>query len=111
MNTTVGVISSPVDYGAIIEVIVKSGVKIVETAGRSPEPFMPVLKAAGIKVMYKAVTVRHAMAAERVGVDVVSIDGFECAGHPGEQDVGGLVLFPATAQALKMPAVASGGIS
>ncbi len=111
VNITVGVVTTQVDYNAIVEVIIKSGVKIVETAGRSPEPFMPFFKAAGIKVIHKAVTVRHALAAERVGVDVVSIDGFECAGHPGEQDVGGLVLFPATAQALSIPVVASGGIA
>ncbi len=111
VNITVGVVTSAVDYQAIVEVIVQSGVKIVETAGRSPEPFMPVFKSAGIKVIHKAVTVRHSVAAERVGVDVVSIDGFECAGHPGEQDVGGLVLFPAAAQALSIPVVASGGIA
>lgn len=111
VNITVGVVTTQVDYNAIVEVIIKSGVKIVETAGRSPEPFMPTFKAAGIKVIHKAVTVRHALAAERAGVDVVSIDGFECAGHPGEQDVGGLVLFPATTQALKIPVVASGGIA
>ena len=111
VNITVGVVTTPLDYSALIDVIVKSGVKIVETAGRSPEPFMPYFKSAGIKVIHKAVTVRHAMAAERIGVDVISIDGFECAGHPGEQDVGGLVLFPATAQSLRIPVVASGGIA
>jgi len=111
VNVTVGVVTTEVDYKAIVEVIVRSGVKIVETAGRSPEPFMPAFKAAGIKVIHKAVTVRHSLAAERIGVDVVSIDGFECAGHPGEQDVGGLVLFPAAAQALSIPVVASGGIA
>lgn len=111
VNITVGVVSTPVNYEDYVRVIVESGVKIVETAGRSPEPFMPFFKAAGIKVIHKAVTVRHSLAAERVGVDVVSIDGFECAGHPGEQDVGGLVLFPAAAQALKIPVVASGGIA
>ena len=111
VNITVRVVTTPLDYSALIDVIVKSGVRIVETAGRSPEPFMPYFKAAGIKVIHKAVTVRHAMAAERIGVDVISIDGFECAGHPGEQDVGGLVLFPATAQSLRIPVVASGGIA
>ena len=111
VNITVGVVTTPLDYSALIDVIVNSGVKIVETAGRSPEPFMPYFKSAGIKVIHKAVTVRHAMAAERIGVDVISIDGFECAGHPGEQDVGGLVLFPATAQSLRIPVVASGGIA
>lgn len=111
VNLTVGVVSTPIDYNQYIDVIINSGVKIVETAGRSPEPFMPRFKAAGVKVIHKCVTVRHSLAAERLGVDVVSIDGFECAGHPGEQDVGGLVLFPAAAQALKIPVVASGGIA
>lgn len=111
VNLTVGVVSTPVDYKEYLRVIVQGGVRIVETAGRSPEPFMAAFKAAGIKVIHKAVTVRHALAAERIGVDVVSIDGFECAGHPGEQDVGGLVLFPAAAQALRIPVVASGGLA
>jgi nitronate monooxygenase len=111
VNLTVGVVSTPIDYNQYIDVIINSGVKIVKTAGRSPEPFMPRFKAAGVKVIHKCVTVRHSLAAERLGVDVVSIDGFECAGHPGEQDVGGLVLFPAAAQALKIPVVASGGIA
>ena len=110
VNLTVGVVATPVDYGEYIRVIIESGVKLVETAGRSPEPFMAAFKAAGIKVIHKCVTVRHALAAERVGVDVISIDGFECAGHPGEQDIGGLVLFPAAADALTVPVVASGGI-
>lgn len=110
VNLTVGVVATPVDYGEYIRVIIGSGVKLVETAGRSPEPFMAAFKAAGIKVIHKCVTVRHALAAERVGVDVISIDGFECAGHPGEQDIGGLVLFPAAADALTVPVVASGGI-
>lgn len=111
VNITVGVVATPVDYGEYIRVIVESGVKLVETAGRSPEPFMEAFKSAGIKVIHKCVTVRHALAAERIGVDVVSIDGFECAGHPGEHDIGGLVLFPAAADALTIPVVASGGIA
>lgn len=111
VNLTVGVVASEINYDDYVDVIIKSGVKIVETAGRSPEPFMERFKAAGIKVIHKCVAVRHALKAERIGVDVVSIDGFECAGHPGEQDVGGLVLFPATTQALKIPVVASGGIA
>ena len=106
-----GVVASEINYDDYVDVIVNSGVKIVETAGRSPEPFMDRFKAAGIKVIHKCVAVRHALKAERIGVDVVSIDGFECAGHPGEQDVGGLVLFPAATQALKIPVVASGGIA
>jgi nitronate monooxygenase len=111
VNLTVGVVATEINYDDYVDVIIDSGVKIVETAGRSPEPFMERFKAAGIKVIHKCVAVRHALKAERIGVDVVSIDGFECAGHPGEQDVGGLVLFPAAAQALKIPVVASGGIA
>jgi len=111
VNLTVGVVTTKIDHDEYVDVIVKSGVKIVETAGRSPEPFMERFKAAGIKVIHKCVTVRHSLAAERLGVDVVSIDGFECAGHPGEHDVGGLVLFPAAARALQIPVVASGGIA
>jgi nitronate monooxygenase len=111
VNLTVGVVASEINYDDYVDVICESGVKIVETAGRSPEPFMERFNAHGIKVIHKCVAVRHALKAERVGVAVVSIDGFECAGHPGEQDVGGLVLFPAAAQALKIPVVASGGIA
>lgn len=111
VNVTVGVVSMPIDYNAYLRVIIESGVKLVETAGRSPEPFMPAFKAAGIKVIHKCVSVRHARAAERIGVDVIGIDGFECAGHPGEQDIGGLILFPAAVDALSIPVVASGGIS
>ncbi|MEO1399418.1 MAG: nitronate monooxygenase, partial [Pseudomonadota bacterium] len=110
VNITVGVVTTKINYDDIVDVIINSGVKIVETAGRSPEPFMDRFKAAGIKVIHNCVTVRLSLAAERLGVDVVSIDGFECAGHPGEQDVGGLVLFPAAARALSIPVVASGGI-
>jgi nitronate monooxygenase len=111
VNLTVGVVATPIDYGEYIRAIIESRVKIVETAGRSPEPFMEAFKSAGIKVIHKCVTVRHARSAEKIGVDVISIDGFECAGHPGEQDIGGLVLFPAAADALTVPVVASGGIS
>ncbi|MEM8499338.1 MAG: nitronate monooxygenase [Pseudomonadota bacterium] len=111
VNLTVGVVASEINYDDYVDVIIKSGVKIVETAGRSPEPFMDRFKEAGIKVVHKCVAVRHALKAQRIGVDVVSIDGFECAGHPGEQDVGGLVLFPAATQALKIPVLASGGIA
>jgi nitronate monooxygenase len=111
VNLTVGVVATEINYDDYVDVILDSGVKIIETAGRSPEPFMERFKAAGVKVIHKCVAVRHALKAERIGVDVVSIDGFECAGHPGEQDVGGLVLFPAATQALKIPVVASGGIA
>lgn len=111
VNLTVGVVSTPIDYDEYIEVIIRSGVKIVETAGRSPEPFMERFNEAGIKVIHKCVAVRHAMKAERIGVAAVSIDGFECAGHPGEEDVTGLVLIPAAANKLSIPIVASGGIA
>ncbi len=111
VNLTVGVVATAVNYDDYVDAIIDSGVKIVETAGRSPEPFMERFKANGIKVIHKCVAVRHALKAERIGVDVVSIDGFECAGHPGEHDVGGLVLFPAATQALKIPVLASGGIA
>ncbi len=111
VNLTVGVVSTPINYDDLVDVIIRSGVKIVETAGRSPAPFMERFKDANIKVVHKCVTVRHALAAERLGVDVISIDGFECAGHPGEHDVGGLVLFPAAARALTIPVIASGGIA
>ena len=111
VNLTVGVVSTEINYDDYVDAIIQSGVKIVETAGRSPEPFMDKFKEAGVKVIHKCVAVRHALKAERIGVDVVSIDGFECAGHPGEQDVGGLVLFPAATQALSIPVVASGGIA
>ena len=111
VNLTIGVVASPINYDEYVDVIIRSGVKIVETAGRSPEPYMERFKSAGINVIHKCVAVRHALAAERIGVDVISIDGFECAGHPGEKDVGGLVLFPAAARALTIPVVASGGIA
>lgn len=111
VNLTVGVVSTEISYDDYVDVICDSGVKIVETAGRSPEPFMERFKSHGIKVIHKCVAVRHALTAQRIGVDVVSIDGFECAGHPGEDDIGGLILFPAATRRLKIPVVASGGIA
>lgn len=111
VNLTVGVVTTSINYDEYVDAIIQSGVTIVETAGRSPAPFMERFKEAGIKVIHKCVAVRHALAAERLGVDVVSIDGFECAGHPGDKDVGGLVLFPAAARALNIPVVASGGLA
>jgi nitronate monooxygenase len=111
VNLTVGVVASEINYDDYVDVICKSGVKIVETAGRSPEPFMERFNAHGIKVIHKCVAVRHALTAERLGVAVASIDGFECAGHPGEEDIPGLVLIPAAARKLKIPIVASGGLA
>jgi len=101
---------TPPPFEEYVRVIVESGVKIVETAGRSPEQFMPYFKAAGIKVIHKCTSVRHALKAERIGCDAVSIDGFECAGHPGEDDVTNLVLLPAAFAKLSVPIIASGGI-
>ena len=92
-------------------VIIDSGVKIVETAGNNPVQYMPSLKAAGIKVIHKCTSVRHALKAESIGVDIVSIDGFECAGHIGEDDIPALILIPAAVRRLKIPVIASGGFS
>jgi NAD(P)H-dependent flavin oxidoreductase YrpB (nitropropane dioxygenase family) len=101
---------TPPPYEEYLQAIIGSGVKIVETAGRNPEPFMPALKAAGVKVIHKCTSVRHALKAEAIGCDIVSVDGFECAGHPGEDDVTNLVLLPAAAARLSIPMLASGGI-
>jgi NADH:quinone reductase (non-electrogenic) len=98
-------------YPEYIAAIVEGGVKIVETAGRSPEQYMPALKAAGIKVIHKCTSVRHSLKAERVGCDAVSVDGFECGGHPGEDDIPNMILLPRAADELKIPFVASGGMA
>ncbi len=97
------------DYPAYLQVCAEEGIEFIETAGRNPEPYMSHLKAAGMKVIHKCTSVRHALKAQSIGCDAVSIDGFECAGHPGEDDVTSLVLLPATADALDIPIVASGG--
>ena len=109
VNITLLPTIKPVPYDEYAKAVIESGVKVVETAGRSPEPFMPAFKAAGIKVIHKCTSVRHALKAEKIGCDMVSIDGFECAGHPGEDDIPGLVLIPCTANMLKIPMIASGG--
>lgn len=98
-------------YLEYIAAILEGGVKIVETAGRSPEQYLPTLKAAGIKVIHKCTSVRHALKAERIGCDAVSVDGFECGGHPGEDDIPNMILLPLAADALKVPFVASGGMA
>jgi len=98
-------------YPEYIRAIIEGGVKIVETAGRSPEQYMPALKAAGIKVIHKCTSVRHSLKAERIGCDAVSVDGFECGGHPGEDDVPNMILLPRAADELKIPFVASGGMA
>ena len=101
----------PIPYDEYREAIIESGVTIVETAGNNPEPHLPRFKEAGVKVIHKCTSVRHALKAQALGVDCVSIDGLECAGHPGEDDVGGLILFPATADKLAIPIIASGGMA
>ena len=101
----------PIDYPAYIDVCVEEGVKFIETAGRNPEPYMEQLKAAGMKVIHKCTSVRHAVKAEKIGCDVVSIDGFEAAGHPGEDDVTSLILIPLTRDAISIPIIASGGFA
>ena len=110
VNMTVFPTITPPAYDAYIDAIIESGVKIIETAGNKAIEFWPKMKAAGILIIHKCVAVRHALSAERLGVDAVSIDGFECAGHPGEEDIPGLVLIPLAARALKVPLIASGGI-
>ena len=97
-------------YPEYIEAIIRGNVKIVETAGRSPEAYMPPLKDAGIKVIHKCTSVRHSLKAQRIGCDAVSVDGFECGGHPGEDDIPNMVLLPRAAEELAIPFVASGGI-
>jgi nitronate monooxygenase len=98
------------DYPGYIKAIVEGGVKIVETAGRSPEKYMDSLKSAGIKVIHKCTSVRHSLKAEKIGCDAASVDGFECGGHPGEDDIPNMILLPRAAEELKIPFVASGGI-
>ena len=101
-----------IPYDEYREAIIESGIKIVETAGRNPTDHLPAFKEAGVKVIHKCTSVRHAVTAARHGVDIVSIDGFECAGHPGEDDVGLIVLLPATVDALgDVPVIASGGMA
>jgi nitronate monooxygenase len=99
----------PIPYEAYRDVIIDAGVTIVETAGNNPSAHMPSFKNAGITVIHKCTTVRHALKAQDIGVDAVSIDGFECAGHVGEEDIPGLVLIPAAVSKLKIPVIASGG--
>ncbi|SFC29272.1 NAD(P)H-dependent flavin oxidoreductase [Tropicimonas isoalkanivorans] len=98
-------------YDDYLAAALDAGVTVIETAGRSPEPYMERIKAAGAKVIHKCTSVRHALTAERIGVDAVSVDGFECAGHPGEDDVPNLILLPRAADGLSIPFLASGGIA
>ncbi|MBV9509960.1 MAG: nitronate monooxygenase, partial [Caulobacteraceae bacterium] len=111
VNLTILPSLNPIPYDEYRRAIVETGIKIVETAGRNPVDHMPDFKANGVKVIHKCTSVRHAVSAEKLGVDVISIDGFECAGHPGEDDIGLIVLLPATVDAVKVPVIASGGMA
>lgn len=111
VNLTILPSINPPPYEEYCEAIVASGIKIVETAGSRPEKFIEIFKKHDIKVIHKCTSVRHALSAERMGADAISIDGFECAGHPGEDDVPGLVLIPAAADQVKVPMLASGGFA
>jgi nitronate monooxygenase len=102
---------APPDYPAYAKAIVEGGVKIVETAGRNPEAVLPILKEAGIKIIHKCTSVRHALKAQAIGCDAASVDGFECGGHPGEDDIPNMILLPRAADELEIPFVASGGMA
>jgi NADH:quinone reductase (non-electrogenic) len=110
VNLTILPTVTPPPYAQYMDAIIDCGVRIVETAGNSPRDYASRLKSAGITIIHKCTTVRHALSAQRSGVDIVSIDGFECAGHPGEDDIPGLVLIPVAAKSLDIPIIASGGI-
>ena len=102
---------TPPDYPGLIQAVIDADVKVVETAGNNPAPYMPMLKEAGIKVIHKCTAVRHALKAEKVGCDAVSVDGFECGGHPGEDDIPNFILLPRAADELTIPFVSSGGMA
>ncbi len=111
VNITVLPAATPPPYEEYAHAIIEGSIKIVETAGRNPEPFLPAFKANDIKVIHKCTSVRFALKAESIGCDAVSVDGFECAGHPGEEDIPNYILLPMTAAKLSIPMVASGGIA
>ncbi|MFC8822551.1 NAD(P)H-dependent flavin oxidoreductase [Streptomyces rochei] len=111
VNLTILPTLKPVPYAEYRAAIIESGVRVVETAGSNPAEHVAAFKAAGVKVIHKAVAVRHAVKAQSLGVDAVSVDGFECAGHPGEEDIPGLVLIPAAVRRLDIPVIASGGLA
>jgi NAD(P)H-dependent flavin oxidoreductase YrpB (nitropropane dioxygenase family) len=102
---------TPPDYPGLVQTIIDSGVKVVETAGNNPAKWLPALKAADVKVIHKCTAVRHALKAQSIGCDAVSVDGFECGGHPGEDDIPNFILLPRAADELEIPFVASGGMA
>ena len=99
------------DYPGLVRVIIEGGVKIVETAGNNPQQVLPFFKDAGVKVIHKCTSVRHSLKAQSIGCDAVSVDGFECGGHPGEDDIPNMILLPRAADELEIPFVASGGMA
>lgn len=111
VNLTILPTLVPRPYGEYIDAIISSGIKIVETAGNNPKPFLPKFRENGVKVIHKCTSVRHGISAEKIGVDAISMDGFECAGHPGEDDIPNLVLLPAAANVITIPMIASGGLA
>jgi len=111
VNLTLLGSNAGLDYDGYVRTIIDRGVPVVETAGSNPAKYIETFKANGVKVIHKCVAVRHALKAEALGADAVSIDGFECAGHPGEDDIPGLILIPAAADKLKIPLLASGGFA
>lgn len=110
VNVTLLPAMVPPDYPAYCKVIIEEGVRIVETAGNNPGEYIKFFKSHGCTVLHKCVAIRHALSAERMGADIISMDGFECGGHPGEVDVGNMVLLPIAARALRVPFIASGGM-
>lgn len=111
VNLTFLPLVNPPDYPGYVRAIIDGGVKIVETAGNNPQKWLPALQEAGIKVIHKCTSVRHALKAESIGCDAVTVDGFECGGHPGEDDMPNFILLPRAAEELKVPFVASGGMA
>ena len=111
VNLTFLPMLNPPDYPAYVQAVLDAGITAVETAGNNPVRFLPMLKEAGVKVIHKCTTVRHALKAQSIGCDAVSVDGFECGGHPGEDDIPNFILLPRAADELKIPFVASGGMA
>lgn len=111
VNLTLLPAVTPPDYPGFVQTIIDSGVKIVETAGNNPAQYLPPLKEAGVRVIHKCTSVRHSLKAQSIGCDAVSVDGFECGGHPGEDDIPNFILLPRAAEELEIPFVSSGGMA